>query len=110
MSTQGRRSLLAKRAYTPVTATPQGKARARSLGDKWGAAVNLLCCYVSSCSFLFFFFRGDAADFFLSAFCCLFFLFAPCCVCRLREAVLEGWVLVIAAVCIGRAAVDHLIG
>ena len=34
MSTQRRRSLRAKKALTPATATPQGKARARSLGDE----------------------------------------------------------------------------
>ena len=75
MSTQGRRGLWEKRALTPAAATPQGKARTRSLGDEWGAAVNLLrCCCVSACSSRFCFLSGDVYYFCL---CLLRFFLHP---------------------------------
>ena len=72
---RARRGLRAKRALTPAAVTPQGKARARSLGDEWGAAVDILCCcHVSACSSLFCFFWAMHMIFFIFASCvfCLF--------------------------------------
>ena len=51
----------AKRALTPAAATPQGKARSRSLGDEWGAAVDSFCC-MYLLDRLFYFCLGDASD------------------------------------------------
>ena len=81
MSTQGGQSLRVDRALMPAAATPQGKARTRSLADEWGAAVDLLfCCCVSACSSRFCFFWAMQIIFFFL----LLTFFAPCG--RLREA------------------------
>ena len=54
----------AKRALAPSATTPQGKTRTRSLGDDWGAAVDILCwCNVFACSSLSCFRLSDADGF-----------------------------------------------